>query len=89
MKLTVYLNGKGTTIIISNCFTTHCYALYRSNDFRPMYSRLHEIRALIASTVPFLACSATVTPTIRQDCIEKLGMCGCKFVSISPDRPNI
>lgn len=71
-------------------FSSNCYLyIYRSKEFRPTYSRLHEIRALIPREVPFVACSATVTPSIRQECIEKLDMCGCELVSFSPDRPNI
>ena len=61
----------------------------RSGDFRPMYGRLHEIRALIPREVPFLACTATITHIrIRQECIEQLDMSGCEFVSFSPDRPK-
>ena len=62
---------------------------FRSNEFRPAYSRLHELRALLPIDVPFIACSATVTPQIRRDCTKKLDMDGCEFVSYSPDRPNI
>lgn len=61
----------------------------RSHDFRPSYGRLHELRAILPNVVPFLACSATVTPKMRKECVEKLDMCDCEFVSHSPDRPNI
>ena len=36
-----------------------------------------------------MACSATVTPQVRKECVEKLDMTDCEFVSHSPDRPNI
>ena len=39
--------------------------------------------------VPILAATATVTPSIRDDVIDKLDMNGCEMVCISPDRPNI
>ena len=39
--------------------------------------------------IPILAATATVTPTIRDDVIDKLDMKGCKMVCVSPDCPNI
>ena len=50
---------------------------------------MHEIRALVPPGIPILAATATVTPTIRDDVIDKLDMKGCKMVCVSPDRPNI
>ena len=63
--------------------------LYRSRDFRPSYGHLHEIRAVIPKGTPLLACSATVTHSIRQEVIKSLEMVDCDFISTSPDRPNI
>ena len=63
--------------------------LYRSRDFRPSYGHLHEIRAVIPKGTPLLACSATVTHSIRQEVIKSLEMVDCVFISTSPDRPNI
>lgn len=67
----------------------HLFWSYRSLKFRPTYGRLHEIRALVPPGVPILAATATVTPTIRDDVIDKLDMKACKMVCVSPDRPNI
>ena len=39
--------------------------------------------------VPILAATATVTPSIRADIIDKLDMKGCEMVSVSPNRSNI
>ena len=89
MKHTVFLSGK---LIMNNnnyFFIILMSFLCRSHDFRPSYSLLHELRAILPSNVPFLACSATVTAKMRKECIEKLDMCDCEFVSHSPDRPNI
>ena len=36
-----------------------------------------------------LAATATVTPVMRKDVIDKLDMKGCQLVSMSPDWPNI
>lgn len=62
---------------------------HRSADFRPSFSRIHEICAFVASGTPILAATATVTDEIRKDVIEKLDMVGCDIVYTPPDRPNI
>ena len=36
-----------------------------------------------------MACTATVTKSVRDEVITLLDMKGCEFVSTSPDRPNI
>ena len=64
--------------------TSHTY--YRSSDFRPSFSRLHELRALVSSGVPMMALTATVT---YEDIIDRLDMQGCAIISASPNRPNI
>ena len=64
-------------------------ALCRSHEFRLSYGHLHELRAILPSEVPFLACSPTVTPHIRKECVEEPDMIDCKFVSHTPDRSNI
>ena len=61
----------------------------RSSDFRPTFSRLHELRALLPCGVPTMALTATVTNEMRKDVIKRLDMQGCSVVSASPDRPNI
>ena len=74
-----------------NCMQ-HCSykknSLLRSTEFQPAYGRLHEIRALVPSGVPYLACTATVTRSIRE-VIQSLNMVDCEFIWKSPDRPNI
>ena len=61
----------------------------RSKDFRPAYSRLAELRALVPSRTPFMACTATATKSDKMEVLESLEMGGCVEVSVSPDRPNI
>ena len=41
--------------------------LWRSQAFRSSYGRLREIRALVPSTSPVIALTATVTKSIRED----------------------
>ena len=58
-------------------------------EFRPAYGRLHELRALFSPGIPYMACTATATRSIRQEVLASLDMKGCEFVCTSPDRPNI
>ena len=67
----------------------HDYLLYRSKDFRPLFSQLSEVRSLIPAGTPCMACTATATKSVRQEVIESLEMRGFIQVSVSPDRPNI
>ena len=63
--------------------------LFRSDGFRPVYARLHELRAIVPFGVPLLAATAAVTKTMRDDIVKKLDMKGCELVCASPNRPNI
>ena len=65
------------------------FSFCRSKDFRPAYGRLHEVRALIPQGVPYLACTATITRSVREEVERNLDMSNCDFVCTSPDRPNI
>ena len=62
---------------------------YRSQSFRPAYSRLNELRTLVPPSVLMIAATATVTKAVRDDVISKLEMQGCKLVYTSSNRPNI
>ena len=70
---------------MTKCITVYC----RSRDFRPSFSRLAELRALVPLGTPFMACTATATRSVKQEVIESLEMKGCEIVTASPDRPNI
>ena len=65
------------------------FSFCRSKDFRPAYGQLHEVRALIPQGVPYLACTATITRSVREEVERNLDMSNCDFVCTSPDRPNI
>ena len=65
------------------------FQLFRSGSFRPEYSHLREIRALLPSGAPMLAATATATKSIREDICCKLEMVSCKVVCVSPDWSNI
>ena len=59
---------------------------FRSKDFRPSFGQLTEIRTIVLSGTPYMACTATASRSVR---IEKLETMGCVHISASPDRPNI
>ena len=69
--------------------TIDYFSLFRSQDFRSSYGRLHEIRALVPPNTPYMACTATATKSVKQEVIDNLEMKGCEFVYTSPDRANI
>ena len=68
----------------------HCVSRW-SRFFRPSYGRLGEIRALVPSGTPWLACTATATHVVREDVCRILDTSGCNVILLckSPDRPNI
>ena len=53
-----------------NVLHSSYYSFCKSKDFRPAYGKINEIRAFAPSGVPLIACTATVTKSVRQ---EKLG----------------
>ena len=63
--------------------------LYRSKDFRPTFGRLTEIRALVHSGTPLMACTATASRSVKKEVIDCLEMCDCAEVTASLDRPNV
>ena len=60
-----------------------CNVSFRSDGFRPVCARLHELHAFVPAHVPLHAATATVTKTIREDVINKLDMVGCKMVCVA------
>ena len=75
-------------ILILASFISHVFSC-RCKDFQPAYGHLHEIRALVPSGVPYLACTATLTRSIREEVTQSLNMVDYEYVYTSPDRPNI
>lgn len=65
------------------------YLNCRSKEFRPTFAHLAEIRSLLPSGTPCMACTATATRSVRKEVIESLEMQGCVCISVSRDRPNI
>lgn len=51
---------------------TKKYFIYRSRDFRPAYSHLAELRAMVPSHTPVMACIATATKSDKIDVLENV-----------------
>lgn len=65
----------------------HCISQW-GHDFRPDYSRVGEFRALLGNP-PTLALTATATPEVQKDILEKLQMPEARIVGGGIERPNL
>ena len=65
----------------------HCVSSW-GHDFRPDYLRLAEV-AEVLGRPPVLALTATASPPVRADVVERLGMREPRVVAQGFDRPNI
>ena len=66
----------------------HCISQW-GFDFRPSYLHIAEIRDLIGPEVPFLALTATATPRVVKDIVERLHLRNAPVLQASFKRPNI
>ena len=66
----------------------HCISQW-GYDFRPSYMHISEIRDMIGPEVPFLALTATATPRVVKDIIERLRLRNPPILQASFKRPNI
>jgi len=67
----------------------HCISQW-GHDFRPDYSRISEIRALLGNPVT-VALTATATPDVQQDIVQQLGLTEGEIEIFREgiDRPNL
>lgn len=66
----------------------HCVSLW-GHDFRPDYAKIPEIRKFLRMP-PVLALTATATPDVQKDIVNKLGLEGdCEIISSGLERPNL
>ncbi|MDR0619073.1 MAG: RecQ family ATP-dependent DNA helicase [Bacteroidales bacterium] len=66
----------------------HCVSQW-GYDFRPPYLQIAEIRPLIGKDVPLLALTATATPTVVKDIIERLQIKPATVFRKSFERSNL
>ena len=66
----------------------HCISQW-GYDFRPSYLRIAELREYISDTVPFLALTASATPPVVRDIMQKLGFRNENVLRTSFSRKNI
>ena len=66
----------------------HCVVDYGST-FRSAYSKLGTLRARLGPRVPFMALTASATPSMRQQVCQSLGLVNPLLIAGSFDRPNI
>ncbi len=64
----------------------HCISEW-GHDFRPAYLILGAIREIVEA--PMLALTATATPRVRREIVDRLGLRDPAMVVLSFDRPNL
>ena len=80
-----YLPSLGISLIAVD--EAHCISQW-GYDFRPPYLRIAEIRKEIPEA-PLLALTASATPAIQKDIIEKLELVNPVIIKQSFERPNL
>jgi len=66
----------------------HCISQW-GYDFRPSYLRIADLRRRLPEGVPVLALTASATPEVQADIMERLGMKEGQRFALSFDRPNL
>ena len=66
----------------------HCISQW-GYDFRPSYLKIASIRDLIPASVPFLALTASATPAVIDDILDRLKFRGKNILKTSFERKNI
>ena len=65
------------------------FLAYRSDSFRPEFSRIGEMRSIIPSDVKIMALTATATATTRKVVIRRLCMQDPVIIYIPPTKSNV
>ncbi|KAI0309710.1 P-loop containing nucleoside triphosphate hydrolase protein, partial [Amylostereum chailletii] len=67
----------------------HCVSHW-GDSFRKKYGTLGNVRAHLLHNIPFIAVSATLTPRVRRDILDKLQYSSnYLFINIGNDRPAV
>ena len=67
---------------------SHCISQW-GYDFRPPYLQIADLHAMLPNKPPILAVTATATPRVAQDIMEKLRFRGRTFFQMSFKRDNL
>jgi ATP-dependent DNA helicase RecQ len=74
-------------LVLAAVDEAHCVSHW-GHEFRPEYRRLTEALDLFPKAAR-MALTATATPAVRQDILEKLGLRSPDILVGHPDRPNL
>ena len=66
----------------------HCISQW-GYDFRPDYLQIAAVRETLPSDVPVIALTATATPAVAQDIMDKLSFRGRNLIKGDFERPNL
>ena len=66
----------------------HCISQW-GYDFRPDYLQIAAVREILPSDVPVIALTATATPAVAQDIMDKLSFRGRNLIKGDFERPNL
>jgi len=80
------LRSLSTRLALVAVDEAHCVSKW-GHDFRPSYRCLGQLRALLP--VPWIACTATATPAVRQDVAQSLRLRSPFQVVLPFDRPSL
>jgi len=64
----------------------HCVSQW-GHDFRPDYMLIHQLREIVAA--PMIALTATATPRVLDEVIDRLGLSDPAMIRSGFDRPNL
>jgi ATP-dependent DNA helicase RecQ len=66
----------------------HCISQW-GYDFRPDYLLIAEVRQMLGNNIPVIALTATATPAVADDIIDKLSLQNPRFIKGGFERENL
>lgn len=81
-----YIDALDITLVAVD--EAHCISQW-GYDFRPSYLRIAELRYALPPSVPFIALTASATPLVQQDIIDRLQLKKPAEFRQSFDRPEL
>lgn len=81
-----YIDALDITLVAVD--EAHCISQW-GYDFRPSYLRIAELRYVLPASVPFIALTASATPLVQQDIVDRLKLKKPAEFRQSFDRPEL